>query len=110
MTPVITHPEKVLFPDDGITKGELAADYEAVAPVMLPHLAGRPVTMERFPAGIGQKGFLHKDVSRGFPEWLERIGVPERTRTARTARPARTTRPARSTTRSSAICRRCSGS
>ena len=65
---VITHPEKVLFPDDGITKGELAAYYEAIAPVMLPHLRGRPVTMERYPAGIGEKGFLQKDVSKGFPD------------------------------------------
>ena len=38
---MITHPEKVLFPDDGITKGELAAYYEAIAPVMLPHIRGR---------------------------------------------------------------------
>jgi len=75
---VITHPEKVLFPDDGITKGELAAYYEAIAPVMLPHLIGRPITMERYPAGIGKKGFWQKDVSRGFPEWLERIEVPKK--------------------------------
>ena len=40
---IITHPEKVLFPDDGITKAELARYYEAIAPVMLPHLRGRPV-------------------------------------------------------------------
>ena len=71
--PVITHPEKVLFPDDGITKGEVAAYYELVAPIMLPHIRGRPVTMERFPAGIGKKGFFHKDVSKGFPDWLERV-------------------------------------
>ena len=64
---MITHPEKVLFPDDGITKGELAAYYEAIAPVILPHLRGRPVTMERYPAGIGSKGFWQKDVSKGFP-------------------------------------------
>src|SRR6188472_794181 len=68
----ITHPEKVLFPDDGITKGELAAYYDAVAPVMLPHLRRRPITMERFPNGIGEKGFIQKDVSKGFPEWLKR--------------------------------------
>ena len=65
---VITHPEKVLFPDDGITKGDLAAYYEAMAPVILPHLRGRPVTMERYPAGIGAKGFWQKDVSKGFPD------------------------------------------
>ena len=75
---MITHPEKVLFPDDGITKGELAAYYEAIAPVMLPHIAARPVTMERYPAGIGKKGFLQKDVSKGFPEWLERVEVPKK--------------------------------
>jgi bifunctional non-homologous end joining protein LigD len=75
---VITHPEKVLFPDDGITKGELAAYYEAIAPVMLPHIRARPVTMERFPAGIGKPGFLQKDVSKGFPAWLERIEVPKK--------------------------------
>jgi bifunctional non-homologous end joining protein LigD len=75
---VITHPDKVLFPDEGITKGELAAYYEAIAPVMLPHIRSRPVTMERYPAGIGQKGFMHKDVSKGFPEWLERVEVPKK--------------------------------
>jgi bifunctional non-homologous end joining protein LigD len=75
---VITHPEKVLFPDDGITKGDLAKYYETVAPVMLPHLRGRPVTMERYPAGIGKEGFWQKDVSRGFPEWLERVEVPKK--------------------------------
>jgi bifunctional non-homologous end joining protein LigD len=75
---VITHPEKVMFPDDGITKRELAAYYEMIAPVMLPHILRRPVTMERFPAGIGKKGFLQKDVSKGFPEWLERIEVPKK--------------------------------
>jgi bifunctional non-homologous end joining protein LigD len=75
---VITHPEKVLFPDDGITKGELAAYYEALAPVILPHLRGRPVTMERYPNGIGRKGFWQKDVSRGFPEWLQRVEVPKK--------------------------------
>lgn len=75
---MITHPEKVLFPDDGITKGELAAYYEAVAPLMLPHIRARPITMERFPAGIGKKGFIQKDVSKGFPAWLERVEVPKK--------------------------------
>ena len=75
---MITHPEKVLFPGEGITKGELAAYYETAAKVMLPHLRGRPVTMERFPAGIEAKGFLQKDVVKGFPEWLERIEVPKK--------------------------------
>jgi bifunctional non-homologous end joining protein LigD len=75
---VITHPEKILFPGDDITKGELAAYYEAIAPLMLPHLCGRPVTMERYHRGIGEKGFIQKDVSRGFPDWLERVEVPKK--------------------------------
>ncbi|MGQ0650412.1 MAG: non-homologous end-joining DNA ligase [Gemmatimonadaceae bacterium] len=75
---MITHPEKVLFPDDGITKGELAAYYEAMAPTMVPHLCGRPVTMERFPQGIGEEGFIQKNVVKGFPEWLERVEVPKK--------------------------------
>jgi bifunctional non-homologous end joining protein LigD len=75
---VITHPEKVLFPEDGITKGDLAAYYERVAPLMLPHIHARPVTMERYPAGIGKKGFWQKDVVKGFPAWLERVEVPKK--------------------------------
>ena len=75
---MITHPEKVLFPDDGITKGELAAYYEAMAPVMLPQIRGRPVTMERYPSGIDHPGFMQKDVSKGFPSWLNRVEVPKK--------------------------------
>ena len=75
---MITHPDKVLFPDDEITKGDLAAYFEAIAPVMLPHLLRRPLTMERYPAGIGREGFWQKDVSKGFPAWLERVEVPKK--------------------------------
>jgi len=74
---VITHPEKVLFPDEGITKGELASYYARVAPVMLPHIRRRPVTMERYHGGIGAPGFFQKDVSKGFPAWLKRVEVPK---------------------------------
>src|SRR5437588_11919274 len=45
---------------------------------MLPHIIGRPVTMERYHRGIGQKGFFQKDVSKGFPDWLERAEVPKK--------------------------------
>ena len=74
---MISHPEKVLFPEDGITKGELASYYEAIAPVMLPHIRRRPITMERYHRGIGAPGFFQKDVSKGFPEWLKRVEVPK---------------------------------
>jgi bifunctional non-homologous end joining protein LigD len=75
---VITHPEKVLFPEDGITKGELAAYYEAIAPIMLPYIRARPVTMERYHRGIGSKGFFQKNVVKGAPAWLERVEVPKK--------------------------------
>jgi len=74
---MITHPEKILFPDEGITKGELASYYEMIAPVMLPHLRRRPITMERFHRGIAAPGFFQKDVVKGFPDWLERVEVPK---------------------------------
>jgi len=74
---MITHPDKILFPDDGITKGELASYYETIAPLMLPHLRRRPITMERYHRGISAPGFFQKDVSKGFPEWLERVEVPK---------------------------------
>jgi len=75
---MITHPEKILFPDDGITKGELALYYEMIAPVMLPHLRRRPITMERYHRGIAAPGFFQKDVSKGFPDWLKRVEVPKK--------------------------------
>lgn len=74
---MITHPEKVLFPGEGITKGEVASYYEKIAPVMLPHIRRRPITMERYHRGIGLPGFIQKDVSKGFPEWLKRVEVPK---------------------------------
>jgi bifunctional non-homologous end joining protein LigD len=75
---MISHPEKILFPEDGITKGELASYYEMIAPVMLPHLRERPITMERYHRGITAPGFFQKDVVKGFPEWLERVEVPKK--------------------------------
>jgi bifunctional non-homologous end joining protein LigD len=74
----VTHPEKVLFPESGITKGDVCGYYADVASLMLPHVQGRPVTMERYPAGIDKKGFIQKDVSKGFPAWLQRVEVARR--------------------------------
>ena len=67
-----------MFPDAGITKGELAAYYEMIAPVMLPHIRNRPVTLERFHNGIGKSGFFQKSVVKGFPPWLKRVEVPKK--------------------------------
>jgi DNA primase len=73
----ISHPDKLLFPDDGITKADLADYYERVAEWMLPHLHDRPVSMQRFPDGIGGKGFFHKDAPDYFPDWIARAELPK---------------------------------
>lgn len=67
-----------MFPADGITKGEMAEYYRRVAPLMVPHIARRPLTLERFHRGIGEKGFYQKSVTKGFPAWLERVAVPKK--------------------------------
>lgn len=67
--------DKVLFPESGITKGELVEYYRRIAPRMLPYLKGRPIAMERYPDGIGQEGFYHKDVPPHFPPWIPRVKV-----------------------------------
>jgi bifunctional non-homologous end joining protein LigD len=74
----VSNPDKVLFPDDGITKGDLVAYYRTVAPRMLSLVSGRPVTMQRFPDGIGRGGFLQKQIGRHFPDWFERVTAPNR--------------------------------
>ena len=71
----ISRPEKILFPDDGITKGELIEYYARIAPWMLPHLRDRPLTLERYPNGINAKRFFQKEVSSYFPDWIQRVTV-----------------------------------
>jgi len=75
---VISHPDKVLFPQAGITKQDLAAHYERVAPLMLPHVRGRPLALEAFPGGIESAGFFMKAVPRHFPDWVHRVTVAKR--------------------------------
>lgn len=71
----ISHPEKVLFPDDGITKGDLAEYYERIADRMLPHVRERPLHMNRFPDGIGRIAIQQKRVPDSFPAWISRVTV-----------------------------------
>jgi bifunctional non-homologous end joining protein LigD len=73
----ISRPEKVLFPDDGITKGDLIEYYARIAPHMLPHLRDRPLTLERYPNGIHSKRFFQKEVSSYFPSWIHTATVPK---------------------------------
>jgi bifunctional non-homologous end joining protein LigD len=67
--------DKVLFPDAEITKGDLIDYYDRIAERLLPHLQGRPLVMQRFPDGIEDDGFYHKQVSSHFPDWIETARV-----------------------------------
>lgn len=71
----LSKPDKVLFPDDGVTKQDLADYYADVAEVMLPHLRGRPIAMQRFPDGVGASGFFEKKLPQHFPDWFDRVEV-----------------------------------
>ncbi|WP_025737599.1 non-homologous end-joining DNA ligase [Mycobacterium genavense] len=71
----ITHPDRVLFPQSGITKRELADYYGEVADTMLPHLKGRALTVQRFPRGISEKGFLQQDFADTLPSWMSGVEV-----------------------------------
>jgi len=72
--------DKPFWPDEGITKGDLLAYYQAVAPVLVPHLKDRPFTMRRYPDGAYGKAFFQKDAPKGMPDWIptERILVTTR--------------------------------
>lgn len=74
----VSHPERVVYPDDGITKGDVVGYYETVAEHMLPHVEARPVTLQRFPKGIGGAGFMQKNAPDHFPASIERVEVPKR--------------------------------
>jgi bifunctional non-homologous end joining protein LigD len=73
---VFTNREKILWPNDGYSKGDLIAYYRAVAPYLLPHLRGRPLTLERYPDGISGESFFEKHAQRYLPAWIERYTVP----------------------------------
>jgi bifunctional non-homologous end joining protein LigD len=73
----ISRPEKVLFPEDGFTKGDLIEYYARIAPRILPHLRDRPLTLERYPNGINTKRFFQKEVSSYFPRWIRTVTVPK---------------------------------
>lgn len=70
--------DKVLFPEDGITKGELVSYYDRIAQVMFPYVADRPVALKRYPDGLGAEGFFQKNVSGHFPTWVGRVRVDKR--------------------------------
>jgi bifunctional non-homologous end joining protein LigD len=63
--------DRVLFPEDGITKGDLFEYYRQVAPVIVPHLKDRPFTMKRYREGIRDRGFFQKQAPKGMPSWIK---------------------------------------
>jgi bifunctional non-homologous end joining protein LigD len=68
--------DMVLYPEVGLTKGEVISYYTAVAPFLLPHLAGRPLTVKRYPSGVDGPFFYEKNASRGTPDWVRTVLLP----------------------------------
>jgi bifunctional non-homologous end joining protein LigD len=72
-----TNLDKVFWPDDGYTKGDLIAYYRTIAPWMLPYLRDRPIVLTRFPDGIRGKSFFQKDAPSFAPGWLRTVAIPD---------------------------------
>ncbi len=72
----VSNLEKVLFPEVGVTKAQVIDYYVRIAPVLLPHLAGRPVTFTRWPDGVDGQTFFEKNSARHAPEWVRRVTIP----------------------------------
>ncbi|MGA5425535.1 non-homologous end-joining DNA ligase [Streptomyces koyangensis] len=74
----VHRPDKVLYPDDGLTKGEVVGYYRDIAPHMVPHLRDRPLMLEREPEGVGeQPHFMQKNAGAHYPEWVRRAPMPK---------------------------------
>jgi bifunctional non-homologous end joining protein LigD len=78
----VSNLDKVLWPRDGFTKGDLIAYYRAVSAWLLPHVKGRPLTLERYPDGIGGEGWWEKHVPRGLPDWVATVSTAPSTKSA----------------------------
>jgi bifunctional non-homologous end joining protein LigD len=74
----ITHEDKIMFPEAGLTKLDVAGHYERAAPRMLPYVRDRPLALQAFPDGIEGDGFFLKAVPRYFPDWIKRATVPKK--------------------------------
>ena len=72
----LTNLEKVLYPAVGFTKGQVLDYYTRIAPVLLPHLAGRALTRKRYPDGVDGQVFFEKNAPRGTPEWVRTVRLP----------------------------------
>lgn len=74
----ISNRDKILFPEDKITKGDIIDYYDRMSGYLLPHIKNRPVMLQRFPDGIGKNGFYQKDASDYFPHWIELAKVKKK--------------------------------
>ena len=72
----VSNLDKVLFPEVGFTKAQVIDYYVRIAPVLLPHLSGRPVTFTRWPDGVEGQAFFEKNSARHAPEWVRSVIVP----------------------------------
>jgi bifunctional non-homologous end joining protein LigD len=82
-TLTLTNLAKVLYPDDGFTKAEVLDYYQRVAPVLLPHIADRPVTLKRYPEGVDGEAFFQKHVTEHRPDWIRTATVSSASSRAR---------------------------
>lgn len=73
---LLSNLDKVLYPAAGFTKGEVIDYYTRIAPTLLPHLAGRPLTVKRYPNGVDGNSFFEKNASRGRPSWVRTVRLP----------------------------------
>jgi bifunctional non-homologous end joining protein LigD len=71
----LTNLDKVLYPATGFTKGEVVDYYARIAPVLVPHLKGRPLTMKRYPGGVDQEFFFEKNAPKHRPDWVKTAPV-----------------------------------
>ncbi len=72
----VSNLDKVMYPRTGFTKGQLIEYYSLIAPVMLPHVRDRPLTMKRYPNGVEGSSFFEKHAPRHAPEWIRQVSVP----------------------------------
>jgi bifunctional non-homologous end joining protein LigD len=77
MAVTITNAGRVVYPATGHTKGDVVEYYRRAAPRLLPHLARRPLTLRRFPRGVGQPGFFQKNVPKSYPASMQRVEMPK---------------------------------
>src|ERR1700744_831144 len=75
-TLTLTNLAKVLYPQTGFTKAEVLDYYQRVAHVLVPHIADRPVTLKRYPEGVGGQAFFQKHVTDHRPDWIRTAEVP----------------------------------